>query len=163
MEDIEFRAFVQLLNSGYRLPSRKTISNSLLPKYYNEVLDQVKDQIRWAKAVCLTTEGWSSSQNESFLAVTAHYIRDGNLTSCLLQCFKYDEAHTSVNLCTLLKEVTTNWTISDKVACVITDNANNMKGAIRLCKWKHIPCFAHSINLVVQKGIKCISGIIEKV
>ncbi|XP_036320771.1 uncharacterized protein LOC118735226 [Rhagoletis pomonella] len=42
VEDIEFKKLVFLLNSNYKLPSRKTISSSLIPATYNETVEIVK-------------------------------------------------------------------------------------------------------------------------
>ena len=49
-----------------------------------------------------------------------------------------DVAHTSENLAATLKTVTDEWNINSKVHCVITDNASNIKGAIRINKWDHL-------------------------
>lgn len=37
-----------------------------------------------------------------------------------------------------------------------------MKAAITLCGWRNIPCFAHTINLIVQSGVEKISAIKTK-
>jgi hypothetical protein len=41
-----------------------------------------------------------------------------------------------------------------KVVALVTDNAANMSATARLGGWKHLPCFAHSLNLIVQTGLK---------
>ncbi|KAH0814975.1 hypothetical protein GEV33_007817 [Tenebrio molitor] len=48
---------------------------------------------------------------------------------------------------------------------ITTDNAANIVKASKLCNWRHIPCFAHTINLAVQKSVTVepISVIIAKV
>ena len=43
--------------------------------------------------------------------------------------------------------------------CVVTDNASNMVAAISKTPWRHLPCFAHSLNLVVQNSITRTSDI----
>ena len=53
-----------------------------------------------------------------------------------------------------LMRVTTDWNISYKIVCSVTDNASNMISAISKTGWRHLPCFAHSLNLVVQDSIK---------
>ena len=53
-----------------------------------------------------------------------------------------------------LMSVTDNWGITEKVVCVVTDNANNIVAAVRLNSWKHLPCFAHTLNLDVQDSLK---------
>lgn len=53
----------------------------------------------------------------------------------------------------MLKE----WGIYDKITAVVTDNAANMSATARLGGWKHLPCFPHSLNLIVQAGLKEVS------
>lgn len=42
VEDIEFIKLVNILNPGYTLPSHKTLSKSLLPILYNEIMIPLK-------------------------------------------------------------------------------------------------------------------------
>ncbi|XP_049813602.1 E3 SUMO-protein ligase ZBED1-like [Schistocerca nitens] len=145
------------------MTSRKTISNTLLQQQYAMIKEIVKAKINSAEAVVLTMDGWTSTTNESYLSVTAHYVKDLELASSLLECFKYDERHTSEKLSEELLRVTREWGIQEKVVCVVSDNAANIVGAIRLTAWKHIPCFAHTLNLIVQNGLPHIQPILNKV
>ena len=40
------------------------------------------------------------------------------------------------------------------VCCVITDNANNIVAAVRHNKLNHLPCFAHTVNLLVTNSLQ---------
>lgn len=42
----------------------------------------------------------------------------------------------------------------DKVVAIVTDNASNIVSAARATGWRHIPCFAHTLNLVVQDALQ---------
>ena len=66
--------------------------------------------------------------------------------SYLFECFNYSERHTAENLRDELL-------LEGKVVAVCTDNAANITAAVKLAKLKHLPCFAHTLNLVVQKGV----------
>ena len=58
-----------------------------------------------------------------------------------------------------------NWGITEKFVYVVTDNANNIIAAVRLNGWKHLPCFAHTLNFVVQDSLKAdtqLAGIQKK-
>lgn len=50
-------------------------------------------------------------------------------------------------------EIFKEWQISDKVVCVVTDNAANMIKMVEILKIKHLLCFAHTLNLVVQENL----------
>jgi hypothetical protein len=84
-----------------------------------------------------------------------HFITDEcELRSFLLECFQYNEKHTAENSLAETKRILTEWSIYNKVVALVTDNAANMSATARLGGWKHLPCFAHSLNLIVQAGLK---------
>ncbi|CAB3238387.1 unnamed protein product [Arctia plantaginis] len=56
-----------------------------------------------------------------------------------------------------------DWQITNKITCVVSDNAANIQAAIRLGEWRPVGCFAHTLNLIVQNGLKVISEIVGKV
>lgn len=164
VEGKEFRKLLNLLNPTYVPPTRKTVSHSLIPQLYNEALQAVRSKLEDAQAVCLTTDGWTSCTNVSFIAVTAHFLSNKNeMISVLLQCVEFQDKHTAENLSHQLKTVVKEWGIDKKIACVVTDNASNVVAAIRLCDWRHISCFAHTLNLVVQSSLEKMRTILVKV
>jgi hypothetical protein len=85
------------------------------------------------------------------------------LKSSLLDCFTCDKKHTAVNLVQELKLVTHEWSIENQVVPVVSDNAANVVVAVRLTDWKHVPCFAHTLNPIVQYGLQSIKGLHTKV
>jgi hypothetical protein len=120
VEDKEFRKLLNMLSPNYIIPSRKTVSNSLLPQMYEMVVQRVKDKLKNVSAVCLTTDGWTSRNNESFLAVTAHFIDPDNVTelsSVLLACTSFEESHTADNLASFLKNTVDEWGIESAYNC----------------------------------------------
>jgi zinc finger BED domain-containing protein 1 (E3 SUMO-protein ligase ZBED1) len=164
VEDEEFKKFVQMLNGGYNLPARKTVSNSMIPNLYHQTYEKVQDLMANCFAVCLTTDGWTSIKNESFMGITAHFINeDVSLLSVCLGCEKFEERHTIENLAMFLKNTIQEWKIENKITAVVSDNAPNIVGAIRHCHFRHVSCFAHNINLVVQHALKNISPVQKKV
>ncbi|KAJ8933293.1 hypothetical protein NQ314_014121 [Rhamnusium bicolor] len=74
----------------------------------------------------------------------------------------FAESHTAENLRNELLKSLREWDILKKVHCVITDNAFNITAAIRLTGWTHLPCLAHTINLIVQNDLKLIETIQKK-
>ena len=60
--------------------------------------------------------------------------------------------HTAENISAELVKIVNEQGIADKTCCIITDSDANMMAAVRLTQWRHIPCFAHIINLIVQEA-----------
>lgn len=69
VEDIGFRSFVKALNSTYKLHSRQIISASYIPSLYEGVLCS-KAVVKDVSKVSLTTDCWTSVNNESFMGIT---------------------------------------------------------------------------------------------
>lgn len=74
VNDTEFIKFVAMLNPAYNLPTRKTLTENLLPQHYLQLKQKVLIELSKASAVCITTDAWTSDNNESFIGITAHYI-----------------------------------------------------------------------------------------
>lgn len=167
VEEKEFKKLLHMLNPNYKLPTRKTVSHSLIPTMYNETVETVRNRLARASAICLTMDEWSSLNQDSFYAITAHYIVDNDkqtfLTSDLLSCESCDLSHTGENISNRIKHVLSEWGIANKVTGIVTDNASNMKLAIRLGGWRHWGCFAHSLNLATQNGLEEIREVVGKI
>lgn len=165
VEDKGFKNFVRNI-PGYTLPSRKNISSAMIPALYQSTLTDVKMRVsRDVKSVCLTTDCWTSSQTESYIGVTVHYIDDDfEPQQILLECKSMTESHTSANLAKELKTVTDEYNLTNKVVFAISDNARNIVKAIESeLGWKHYGCVAHSLNLVVITALRPIEHLIENV
>lgn len=47
---------------------------------FEMTVECVEDILQIVEAVCLTTDGWTSKSNQSFISVTAHFIDAKNET-----------------------------------------------------------------------------------
>jgi len=146
VEDVEFRNLIKMLCPTYVIPSRKTVTQSLMFQMFEMTVECVKDTLKNVEAVCLTTDGWTSRINQNFISVTAHFIDSKNETLVsfvLLGCIDFDEKHTSDNLARFLRNMVEEWNLLNELTAVVTDNAANIKSAIRRCNWRwlalHIP------------------------
>ena len=87
--------------------------------------------------------------------VTFHFLTDDwELKSVVLETTQIEESHTAENTGATLVAITDKWHITQKVCCVITDNANNIVAAVRHNKWNYLPCFAHTLNLLVTNSLQ---------
>jgi hypothetical protein len=146
----------------YSIPSRKIISTSLIPQLYESTRASVQERVQKAAAVCLTTDCWTSRVTTNYMSVTCHFIEDFSMSCCLLDCFEFSERHTSENMAEKLLSVAKEWRIDGKVVCV-TDNAANITKAVKILKWTHHPCLAHTINLIARDALKLTKPTVDKV
>ena len=98
-----------------------------------------------ASKVCLTTDCWTSVNNEAFIAVTAHFVdRNFELQSVLLTCKPIVSTHTSKNLADELGEIIKDWNLGQRVLIFVSENAYNVVGAVKNhLMLKHLGCAAH--------------------
>ncbi|CAD7076906.1 unnamed protein product [Hermetia illucens] len=143
VKEPSFRKVIKWI-PGYELPSRKTISTTMIPALYQSCVENVRDLVsREAISVCLTTDCWTSANNENYMATTAHFITEGfTLKTVLLKC-SY---------------------LKGKVNYAISDNATNITKALAdILSLKHYGCYAHSLNLIVQRALKELEPTLEKI
>ena len=69
-----------------------------------------------------------------------------------------------------MRRVVSEWELEEKLVAVVTDNAANITAAVRQLQQtdgcravKHLPCFAHTLNLVVQQAVQAIVDLKTKV
>lgn len=148
----------------YILPSRKRMTNELLPAKYDEVSNRVKEQLANAEFVTITTDMWTSISTEAFIAVTAHFVtQNWQLKSMLLDCCRFEGTHTGEHIRSGISNICQEWGIEDKVQAIVTDNARNMLCAVDLLAFSHWPCFAHTLNLIVKDAVETVQDLRSKV
>ncbi|CAG4952924.1 unnamed protein product [Parnassius apollo] len=105
VEDKGFLKYTNALNPSYKAPSRKTISASWIPSASTACREKLMKQVqREAMSVCLTTDTWTSSVNNSYIAITIHYTTSElGFKKVLLECGHYSEKHTGELLASQLK------------------------------------------------------------
>lgn len=153
VEDSGFKEFVKALNPNYEVLNGHKISKEYVPAMYEKCLGEIKDLVSTIESACLTTDCWTSRNNESFMAITIHFIdTEFTLKSVLLGCHSFNSSHTGYNLRQEIKNVLESWNLNNKIKFAVSDNASNIKNALSMIDLKHIRCFAHTINLIVQSA-----------
>lgn len=165
VESEKFRKFVQQVNPGYKLPSRKTISSRLIPELYEKCAQQVRDKLRNVRYAMVGMNLWTLSGNEKYILMVAHYIDDESCTlnSSMLDCFRYEEQHPPEKLAAQIKTILSEWGLGEKLITVVSDNAANVAAAIQSHSWSHIPCFANMLNAMMDDGLQLVSELCNKV
>ena len=125
----------------------------MLPNHYVSVRERLERQLKEVETCSLTTDFWSSCNTDSYITVTCHFVTSSwELKSCVLATYQVHMSHTAENIAVELKKIADGWGIANKICCIVTDSAANMLAAARLTGWRHLPCFAHTLNLIVQEA-----------
>ena len=75
VEDVGFRQLVAALEPRYSLPSRRYLSEVVIPEIHAKVKHGITELLQSAKYISLTTDIWTSTNSHhSFLSLTAHFI-----------------------------------------------------------------------------------------
>lgn len=158
VEHTGFNKLMKTVAPQYKVPSRFTIKRLINEKF--ELIASVMRQKLSNKKCTLTTDIWMDPQTRSFLSLTVHFYdedQDRLIFSGTIGVFMLEERHTGLNLANELKLICLEWNICDEdVIAVATDNAANITLAVEIAfgKNRHVPCFAHTLNLVTEKGIE---------
>lgn len=112
--------------------------------------------IHKSESFCLTYDIWMETmQNKSFLQITINFLDNLELLSRTLGVLDLSERHTADYLERELSQHLKDWKVSTQKVSTCTGNDSTI---IKLNKSlfgekKIIPCFAHTLNLIVTLSI----------
>ncbi|XP_034051117.1 zinc finger BED domain-containing protein 1-like [Thalassophryne amazonica] len=155
VEEPAFREMTKKLCPRYNLPSRDTLSNQLIPAWYNVEKENLLEDLKDVKKAAITADGWTSLNQDHYLTVTLHYIKDGVVKGKVLQTKAVYQAQTGAAVAEEIGNILDHFKVRDKVVAATVDNAGNMDVALKRLNVQKIGCFAHTLNLAAQKIQKC--------
>ena len=125
---------------------------------------QVKEQLKDVFGLSITTDGWTSVATRGYYTVTAHWLDpDFVMQRLMLGVERLEGSDTSQAVGKTLTAVFERFEIKDKVFHATTDNAEPLVKAITDLHLLHTRCFAHSLQLIVQKALDSNLTLIAKV
>ena len=171
-----FKYFCSLMEPRFHVPSRITVAKDCYETYLTEKR-KLKSFLKSCNSrVSLTTDSWTSVQQINYMVLTAHFIdNDWKLQKKILtfipvSSHKGDEIGRAIEKCLI------EWDL-EKIFCITVDNAssndvaigymqkkiNAWKTGILKCRFLHMRCVAHIINLVVSDGMKHVDNSVVRV
>ena len=155
VEDKRFQEFLKVVDPKYIPPSRRTIMRDYMPGLYKNATEELHSQLMKVEYCSITIDLWTSQATMGYVTVTCHFLTDDwELKSVVLDTVQIQDSYTAENIGALLLSITDKWGITDKVCCAVTDNASNIVAAICHNKWNHLPCFVHTLNLIVTNSLQ---------
>lgn len=170
VENEGFRSFVRKLNCNYDIPSRKSLTYSILPKMQRYVKREAFFELGKANQVALTFDLWTLPANDAYLALTAHVLQQ---PTCVRKQFclgvrSLPEQHTSENLVEQISLILQEFSLPmEQISSITTDNGTVVVKAVNLLglSEKHVRCMGHCFHLIVTESIKdvrCVDYIFDK-
>lgn len=146
-----FQLMLKKIDPKYKPVSRRHLLDAYLWPMYHQTKEELLQDLKKARRHAFTTDGWQSLATESYNTFTIHYIdpETTTLISKVLDTQMWSERHTAENLCNLMMDTVTKWNMIDPVC--VTDNASNISKAANLTGYPHLGCFAHTMNLAVNR------------
>ncbi|XP_017471478.1 PREDICTED: zinc finger BED domain-containing protein 1-like [Rhagoletis zephyria] len=117
--------------------------------------------------LAITTDLWTSLASKSFITITCHFVDEAFIlrSAVLSTNILLDESnHSAQNITDTVRLVLDKWNIYHKISAVVTDNDKTMIKMCQIIQKRHLPCFAHTLNLIVQEALKldCIQPVVVK-
>ena len=109
---------------------------------------------------------WTCTQTgASFFSFTGHWLTDEfKLNHAVLNMKHFSGSHTGQNITSALLEISSMWDITrPKIHAVVHDNGANMVKGVRETGYGSIPCFIHTLQLVIVNSLKIQSEVTEMI
>src|SRR6266498_3600378 len=155
---LQNKAFIRFINSLdplFDIPSDKIVKQQIHIAY-NLSTNLLIEKFKVSMISCsVTFDLWTARSGEGYLGITCTFIDEHfYLQEVVLACKRLEYPYTSEAIKESLLLIFTSWGIEKKVFTYTTDNGSNM---VKLSKiipcLKQVPCAAHTIQLVIGKGL----------
>ncbi len=167
VEQKTFQDYSNLLSqNSVKIPKCGKTIKSRIDERFIEEKEKLKNTFSNINSkISFTLDGWTSPNNLSLIAITAHWISDSwEMKNCLL-AIRELQSHTGENIAKLFVSVLQEFNINESRLMAITmDNASNNDTFVDSCKeffpsiinlkTRRVRCFAHTINLCCQEFVK---------
>ncbi|KNA20152.1 hypothetical protein SOVF_055050 [Spinacia oleracea] len=179
VEEKGFKRMMARANPKYIPFGRATAKRDTLSLYVLE-RDKMKDMLsKVSGRICLTTDNWKSNHTrQHYICVTAHFVDDTwKLNKRILRFRALAPPYDGLSIANEISMFLNQWKLDDKILSITVDNASYNDVMVSTLKKRlvpkgglldgealfHVRCCAHIINLIVQKGLSCISEILDKI
>ncbi|XP_055961537.1 zinc finger BED domain-containing protein RICESLEEPER 2-like [Mercurialis annua] len=162
-----FRRLMSLACPMFKIPSRWTVNRDCYAMFVEEKLKLKQFFKTHSQRVSLTSDSWTSNQRLNYMCITAHFIdNDWKLHKKIIS-FVTCSRHKGEYLSKAMESCLLDWGLKN-IFSVTLDNAENNSTAMGFfmrkmltwgsttvrCKYAHMRCIAHILNLVVSDGLK---------
>lgn len=161
----KFRQLMFQLDPTFILPCSQTVK-AIIHTAFTFSFSKLQQIIEiQAKSVSLTLDLWTAKNRQGYLGITCSFLDNTfNLREFTLDIAYVRYPHTFKHILETLEHVLEEWKIRDLVFTVTTDSGSNIKKAIQDMEGVNwLRCTAHTLHLVIGKGMKPAEVLIARV
>lgn len=151
-----FKHLMKEIAPNYKVPSASFLKKKLNDKF-SVCVDYAKQKIKCSPHISATVDIWTETMNEkSYLGVTVHYFEDTQYVHYNIATRELKSNHTRDYLVDVMGGIFNEWEINlPQIRAIVSDNGANIVSAIKtlIGEKNQLPCFAHTINLVVSEAL----------
>ena len=152
VNDVGFKNLLRFLEQGYEVPSR-THLGAVIKKRYVETRKELTGLLQLqAPAIALTMDAWTSKVVQSFQTFTRHFVNEWKLETS-----HFGGSHTARRIADKACEAVARVRASQKVLCIVQDEAANAVAAGRLQEedksWSSKTCAPHKLQTCIHHAI----------
>ena len=143
-----------LLEPGYRLPDRRTISSRLFHQYQQHILD-LKSLLPHVRPIAFTSDVWKNVSCHHIISLSLHtFSVDFDFVSLLLSFHGFGEQKLSSNIRLFFEYEKERFGLGTRILTgITTDNGPDIKQAATSgVLGTRFACLAHCFNLMVHHG-----------
>ncbi len=141
------------LKPGDKVPHRHT-SKRVIKKKFIEARSQFREKLSKISKISLTSDLWKAIAQHHHIALTGHFFNKRfEIKSCILGFKQIVGQHNSQNIRNYIDHELNTLNLQNKIAGITTDNASDIKGAVKNGLGVSNGCLCHIVNLTVQNGL----------
>ena len=156
VEEESFKLLINSLQPKYNMPGRLKLKEIITGDLYTSVEHQVAEIVAKSEYISMTTDLWTCDHaKHAYISLTAHCMFRNYTRQCIvLNAEPFPENHSSENITKYIKQMIGEYNIpSYKVNCIVSDNAPSMLKGIKDSGFEGLPCFTHTIQLIINKSL----------
>jgi hypothetical protein len=119
-----FRKFMSVACPRWNVISRRTLTRDIIGRYFEEKAKLKSFIKQQCERVCITTDAWTSQQQDSYMAVTTHFIGSEWKLHKKVIGFVMVKGHKGDDIGKTIMRCLAKWGIN-KVMTITVDNATS--------------------------------------
>ena len=169
VESVSFKKYVDSLNPKVVLPNKQTVEENI-SKLHKSQQNILQKQIDESPDISISIEIWTYRERRQYMTITGHFIsKTWEHESVILKTVLLDTRTSTdlgTNIANKLRQILQDWSILDKVTCIVSDNSELLASAVAQLGKPHVQCVAHALNMIMDASLKAFldfESIVEKV